>query len=136
MTNDFQVYANGPVNWRLPFQEIDEDLRNLAWWLESELWIGRTGWESDTVMAMSSEPTMPTDERMAWLRGEEGAQHKRRRVQATDDGSVTVRSSTSPNPNVQMTTSVELNTPGSSEMAVQAYLQYQVPSTQRSEVAP
>ena len=49
---------------------------------------------------------------------------------------MTVRSSTSPNPNVQMTTSVELNTPGSSEMAVQAYLQYQVPSTQRSEVAP
>ncbi|CAE7041953.1 unnamed protein product [Symbiodinium sp. CCMP2592] len=122
--DDFLRYLDRPMRWDMPFEDVDDDLREMAVWIESELWVERiddveeaTGWESETVLSMRGEPVMPTDIRQAWRRGEE----------LGEETQVASSSSASAAPTNTVGHSVVLNTPGPFVDSMQAYLMYQIP---------
>ncbi|CAE7621738.1 unnamed protein product [Symbiodinium sp. CCMP2592] len=111
--NDFHMYLDSPIDWTVALPDEEENCYQMAWWLESELWVERSdeveegaGWESDLVMTVRSEAVMEADGRFAWRRGEENSV-KRRRTMTGDGQQQAMSSTTSTAPSSEF-----LNTPG------------------------
>ena len=126
---DFNQYLVQPMPGNLAWHDVEEDLQQMAWWLESELWTERvedveeaTGWESETVMAMREEQVMPLSERLLWRSGEDGA--KKRRVEGPEGA--TSSSSSAPLESRRVGPLLT-NTPGPFADSLRAYLSQSIP---------